>query len=309
VVRRRPLSWRLGYAVRRRDEAWSLIYDSASDAGVLELRKGDRRLPALVTFHGGLGTPAGALLPSYLRAEVTVVALQAPELRDPTVPSPGSAAGRARAYCAAAADHLGPGSRGVALLGHSHGAYVAFLAAPALEAVHFFCLGLHMVDPEALSPQTHGWTPLQRRGQVYDMLFEHVAPSDYLAAVSRGDLATEAALEAEVRAAFPDRCDEYARLASFAELSRAETAAFHEKPPPAAFAGPAVVFVADRGPDFFAFLKYPSFAHEDGVYGWSRLLRQIRGPIRLACGHLDPLLREATLRLIAESLTGPGAEQ
>ena len=117
--RGRGVAWRLGYAVRRRDEAWSLIYDSASDAGVLELRKGDRRLPALVTFHGGLGTPAGALLPSYLRAEVTVVALQAPELRDPTVPSPGSAAGRARAYCAAAADHLGPGSRGVTLLGHS----------------------------------------------------------------------------------------------------------------------------------------------------------------------------------------------
>ena len=83
----------------------------------------------------------------------------------------------------------------------------------------------------------------------------------------------------------------------------------NEKPPPAAFAGPAVVFVADRGPDFFAFLQYPSFALADGVYGWSRLLRQIRGPVRLACGHLDPLLREATLRTIAESLTGPGAEQ
>ena len=41
-----------------------------------------------------------------------------------------------------------------------------------------------MVDPEAFAPQAHGWSPLQRRGQVYDMLFDHVAPTAYLDAAS-----------------------------------------------------------------------------------------------------------------------------
>ena len=183
------------------------------------------------------------------------------------------------------------------------------MAAHGLEDVGLFCLALHMVDPEAFAPQAHGWSPLQRRGQVYDMLFDHVAPTAYLDAASRGDIATESALEADVRATFPTQCDEYSRLASFAELSRIETANFHSGPRPLPFHGPAFVFVADGGPAFFRFLRYATFAHEDGIYGWSRVLRQIRGPVRLDCGLPDPLTRDATLRAIADAIRGPGVEQ
>ncbi|KAH8074977.1 [acyl-carrier-protein] S-malonyltransferase [Aureococcus anophagefferens] len=276
------------------------------------LARGEDGAPAVVVLYDGLGFKYGSGL--RVPAGHALVACQAPELADPTLPAPAGVEARGARRRASPTPRPRPHA---VLVGYSFGGVVALPLRGALRDAHAIpTKALLLVDPmpfgSAPGDVASADGPLLRAARGYDTLlvkFKYVDAAagggGLAASTSSGDVATTAELAAELRSHLPSRdaFDELTRVAHF--LDTCDMAFDWQRAAPLGDV-PVHFFKTAGGPAHFARRKRANCAHRDGVYGWTALEPAFRAPtVVLDGGHFEAFRGAEKL----EALAAAGAQK
>ncbi|KAH8093678.1 hypothetical protein JL720_4828 [Aureococcus anophagefferens] len=276
------LGWELGYSfVHKR--AFRVI-DTSVQAGLAStLARGEDGAPAVVVLYDGLGFKYGSGL--RVPAGHALVACQAPELADPTLPAPAGVEARAR-DAALLADVLGPRPH-VVLVGYSFGGVVALPLRGALRDAHAIpTKALLLVDP-----MPFGSAPGDVASADGPLLRARATTRSSSSSTRRG-----------ARSHLPSRdaFDELTRVAHF--LDTCDMAFDWQRAAPLGDV-PVHFFKTAGGPAHFARRKRANCAHRDGVYGWTALEPAFRAPtVVLDGGHFEAFRGAEKLEALAAAV-------